>query len=182
MLPEGYVIRPLTIDDAAEIATAYRRNRDHLAATEPDRAESFYTEARQREAMPGLFADVERGVHYAYVLVHEGRIVGRATLANVVRGPGQFATVGYWIDQDHLGRGLAKAATAYLADEALRVGLHRLEAGTLLDNLASQAVLRACGFTEYGVAEKLLFIRGEWRDHVLFQRVLHDDPPGNPTP
>ena len=27
---------------------------------------------------------------------------------------------------------------------------------------------------------KGLFIAGEWRDHVLFQRILHDDPPGNP--
>jgi ribosomal-protein-alanine N-acetyltransferase len=37
-------------------------------------------------------------------------------------------------------------------------------------------VLGRCGFEAYGMAPKFLFIDGEWRDHRLFQRILHDDP------
>jgi ribosomal-protein-alanine N-acetyltransferase len=52
--------------------------------------------------------------------------------------------------------------------------LHRLEAGTLLDNLASQRVLENNRFTRIGVARKHLLLGGEWRDHVLFERLADD--------
>jgi len=54
--------------------------------------------------------------------------------------------------------------------------LHRVEAGTLLHNTASQRVLERCGFEYYGTAPRYLFIRGAWRDHRLYQRILHDKP------
>ncbi len=59
---------------------------------------------------------------------------------------------------------------------ALGLGLHRLEAGTMVENVASQRVLEACGYEQYGLAPKLLFLNGAWRDHVLFQKLLHDRP------
>ena len=49
--------------------------------------------------------------------------------------------------------------------------LHRLEAGTLVDNFASQRVLEKNGFERIGLARNYLLIAGEWRDHVLFERV-----------
>jgi ribosomal-protein-alanine N-acetyltransferase len=51
------------------------------------------------------------------------------------------------------------------------LGLHRLEAGTLLHNTASQRVLERNGFTRFGLAPKYLSIAGRWQDHVLFQRI-----------
>lgn len=57
------------------------------------------------------------------------------------------------------------------------IGLHRVEAGTLLDNAASQRVLAKAGFTPYGIAPRYLHVNGAWRDHRLFQRLLHDAPP-----
>jgi [ribosomal protein S5]-alanine N-acetyltransferase len=109
-------------------------------------------------------------------------VVGQVSIDNVVRGVLQSATIGYWLDHEHVGRGLATAMVAHVVEHARELGLHRLEAGTLVHNTASQAVLRRSGFTEYGTAERFLFIRGAWQDHVLFQRILHDDPPGNPVP
>jgi ribosomal-protein-alanine N-acetyltransferase len=60
--------------------------------------------------------------------------------------------------------------------------LHRLEAATLLDNHASQAVLRRTGFTLIGRAPGYLRIAGRWRDHLLFQRLADDAPPEIPHP
>jgi len=51
------------------------------------------------------------------------------------------------------------------------LGLHRLEAGTLPDNFASQRVLEKNGFERFGYAHRLLLVQDEWRDHVLFERV-----------
>jgi len=176
-VPEGYEIGALALEDAAALAAAYRRNREHLAATDPERPEEFYTEAGQAGDVAGQVAAAEQGRAYTWVVRRGAEIVGRALLTNIVRGPLQTGTVGYWIDHEHLGKGLAKACVEHVAIEARRLGLHRLEAGTLVDNAASQAVLRGSGFSRYGLAERFLFVRGEWRDHVLFQRILHDDPP-----
>ena len=70
------------------------------------------------------------------------------------------------------GRGLATTAVHEMVHRAFDdLGFHRLEAGTLVDNERSQRVLERNGFQRYGLAPKLLFIDGEWRDHVLFQRI-----------
>jgi ribosomal-protein-alanine N-acetyltransferase len=88
----------------------------------------------------------------------------------------QGGTLGYWVDKDHLRRGLAKASVEFLEQQALALGLHRLEAGTMVENVPSQRVLTSLGYEQYGLAPKLLFLGGAWRDHVLFQKVLHDRP------
>ena len=55
------------------------------------------------------------------------------------------------------------------------LGLHRVEASTLLHNVASQRVLARNGFEQYGTAPRYLQIAGRWQDHLLFAR-LKDDP------
>ena len=97
--------------------------------------------------------------------------VGFVGLSNMVRGPLQSAIVSYWVDEAHNGRGHCTRAVADVVDIAFgELGLHRLEAGTLVDNLASQRVLEKNRFERFGLARRYLFIAGDWRDHVLFQR------------
>ncbi|HEY0951916.1 GNAT family protein [Nocardioides sp.] len=180
MLAEGYEIRPLDESDAAALAAAYEHNREHLAPWDPDRPARFYTEAGQAEEIARALELREGDQAYVYLLWRGGTVAGRIALNNIARSVLQSGTVGYWVAHDHTRRGLATAMVEHVAIEARGLGLHRLEAGTRTHNEASQAVLRKAGFEQYGVAERFLFIGGEWTDHVLFQRILHDDPPGNP--
>ncbi len=46
----------------------------------------------------------------------------------------------------------------------------------MVENVASQRVLLSCGYEQFGLAPKLLFLNGAWRDHVLYQKLLHDRP------
>ena len=177
MLPEGYAFRPLRLEDAELLATAYLGNRDHLAPWDPDRPREFYTIAGQASHIAERLALEQQGLFVNHVLIGpDGSIVGRANIQNIVRGTMQGGTLGYWVDRNHLRRGLARAAVELLEEEALGLGLHRLEAGTMVDNVPSQRVLEACGYEQYGLAPKLLYLNGAWRDHVLFQKLLHDRP------
>jgi ribosomal-protein-alanine N-acetyltransferase len=176
-LPQGYSFRPLAIDDAAALAAAYERNRDHLAPWDPVRFPIFYTDDAQRQDTEQRLAMQERGLFALWVIVGpDGDLVGRANIQNIVRGTMQGGTLGYWVDRDHLRRGLARAAVDFLGEQALELGLHRLEAGTMVENVASRRVLEACGYEQFGLAPKLLFLNGAWRDHVLYQKLLHDRP------
>jgi ribosomal-protein-alanine N-acetyltransferase len=177
VLPDGYSFRPLTLEDAAALATAYLRNRDHLAPWDPERPRQFYSGAGQQAHIAERLALEEKGLFVNHLLIGpDGDIVGRANIQNIVRGTMQGGTLGYWVDRDHLRRGLARASVEFLEEQALELGLHRLEAGTMVENVASQRVLEACGYEQYGLAPKLLYLNGAWRDHVLFQKLLHDRP------
>lgn len=181
VIPEEYAVQELTVDHAPALAKAHERNREHLAPWDPVRPAAFFTPTGQTADVVARLDVVRQGLGVSWVLTHGDEIVGRFNLNNIVRGVLQSCSVGYWIDQDHLGRGLATGCVGYAVEHATLIELHRLEAGTLLHNVASQGVLRRSGFTAYGVAPEFLFINGAWQDHVLFQRILHDRPAGNPV-
>jgi [ribosomal protein S5]-alanine N-acetyltransferase len=161
------VIRPLTTDDAGELAALLAANRRFLAPYEPERPDEFFTPAGQRERLAVAPDDSWR-----FAILDGDAIAGTIALTNVVRGPLQSGNVGYWVAEDRNGRGLARAAVGELLLFAFgEAGLHRVDAGALVDNVRSQRVLERNGFERIGVARRYLLIAGEWRDHVLFQRV-----------
>lgn len=173
------LLRPVTVDDAAAFAEAQRRNREHLRPWEPRRSEAWFTQAEQAARLREQLERVRTGQVYPWVLLRGDRIVGGVNLNTVVPGPFRSASMGYWVDFEEAGRGLATAAVAavcQLADEQLR--LHRIEASTLTNNAASQRVLAKCGFEQIGAARDYLHIDGAWRDCLLFQIILNDRPPG----
>ncbi|WP_330452413.1 MULTISPECIES: GNAT family protein [unclassified Streptomyces] len=177
-LGAGIRLRPTVPADAASLAASLTRSRTYMRPWEPERPDSFYTEQGQRERLAALLADREAGRVMPWVLADaEDRVVGGFNLNAIVLGPLRSAVLGYWVDVELAGRGLATAAVRTICDLARsELRLHRIEAGTVLHNAASQRVLAKCGFEEYGVAPRYLHIDGEWRDHRLFQRILHDGP------
>jgi ribosomal-protein-alanine N-acetyltransferase len=172
-LPGGVALRPLALDDAAALAQAYRDNREHLAPWDPARPLEFFTEAHQGVEIERMLMDRDAGATIPFVLVDGDRVVGRVNLSGIIRGVFQSANLGYWIDAGYAGSGIMSRAVGevlQIAQDAEK--LHRVQAGTLLHNQASQAVLRHNGFTEIGVAPNYLRIAGRWQDHRLFQRIL----------
>ncbi|HYZ81363.1 MAG TPA: GNAT family protein, partial [Solirubrobacteraceae bacterium] len=83
----------------------------------------------------------------------------------------QSANVGYWVAEAHNGQGVATRALGLVCERAFtEIGLHRIEAGTLPDNYASQRVIEKNGFVRIGLAPRYLQIAGVWSDHILFQK------------
>ncbi|MGY1621452.1 GNAT family N-acetyltransferase [Geodermatophilus sp. SYSU D00965] len=170
-------VRTLTEDDVPALTGLLGANRVFLAPTSPDRPDEYFTEDFQRHEVARLLEQHAQGTAIPGVVLLDGELVGRVTVSNVVRGPLQSGNLGYWVAEEAGGRGVATAAAAAMVGIAFgEAGLHRLEAGTLVDNLASQRVLERNGFERIGLARRYLRIAGEWRDHVLFQRLA--DGPG----
>ncbi|MEV4343326.1 GNAT family N-acetyltransferase [Actinoplanes sp. NPDC049596] len=156
--------------DAAEVAALLRENRDFLEPWEPVRPPEFFTDDGQRRLIRETLRQYEAGVTLPHVIVDEGRIVGRIMLTAIARGPFESCHLGYWVAAAANGRGVASAAVGRVAGLAFgELGLHRIEAGTLVHNAASQKVLERNGFRRFGLAPRYLRIAGEWQDHVLFQ-------------
>jgi ribosomal-protein-alanine N-acetyltransferase len=173
-LTDHVQVRVLRLSDAARMTEAYQLNRDHLAPWEPERTDEFFTADAQSKVIAAKRVLYAAGSEVPLVLMKEDRVVGALTLTGIVRGPFLSANLGYWVDKEFTGRGIGSAAVAFAVDFARReLGLHRLQAATLLHNAASQNVLKRAGFAEIGQAPSYLKIAGSWQDHVLFQRIVH---------
>ena len=172
-LSEGILLRPVRKSDAVPLAAAFQANRSHLAPWEPVRPESFYSVEGQREVIGRRLAELHAGTAVPLVLAGDAGIVGLLNLSSIVRGAFQNAHLGYWISDSFQGRGLMTAAVAAATQLAkVNLGLHRLEAATLVHNTASQRVLEKNGFEAYGTARAYLRIAGEWQDHRMYQLIL----------
>ncbi|KFF60884.1 acetyltransferase [Cryobacterium sp. MLB-32] len=174
-LSHGVVFRVLRRDDAERLAATYIKNRTHLAPWDPERPDDFFTTAWHEGETAQQLAALSSGAAVPMVLATPTAIVGRVTLSGITHGAFESASLGYWIDADVTGLGLMSAAVTRIVEIARAgVGLHRLQAGTLLHNYASQRVLQKAGFDYFGTAPRYLRIAGEWQDHKLFQKILHD--------
>jgi [ribosomal protein S5]-alanine N-acetyltransferase len=162
--------RLVTFDDVPVLAELVAANREFLAPWDPVRDEGYYTVAGQREVVGDALLRHSQGSMLPHViLAQSGRVAGRITLHNIVRGSFQSCGLGYWLNAADNGRGLATAAVLDIIKVAFcDLGLHRVQAGTLLHNVRSQRVLERAGFTRFGVAPAYLKIAGRWQDHVCF--------------
>ena len=163
--------RLLHPDDAPVLARMEQDDRDFFAPWGPAREEAWFTEDGQREEIRARLEQHRLGLCVPHVVLSDaGEVIGRISLNTVVRGAFQSASLGYWVRSSANGRGHATAAAAAMLRLAFgELALHRVEAGTLPHNAASQRVLARNGFTRFGLAPQYLKIAGRWQDHVLFQ-------------
>ncbi|RNL75460.1 N-acetyltransferase [Nocardioides marmorisolisilvae] len=160
------------MSDVPELTDLMQANREFLEPWEPVRPPEYFTEPAVRAVTAGLVDARNAGLTMPFVIDDDGSIAGRTTLNNIVRGPFQSASIGYWVDGARGGRGIASEACRLIVEYAFgEFGLHRVEAGTLVDNLRSQKVLANNGFEQFGMAPRYLQIAGQWQDHLLFQRI-----------
>ncbi|GAA2072400.1 GNAT family protein [Aeromicrobium tamlense] len=170
------VTRLVATTDADALAGVLRRNREAWAGLEPRRPEVYFTTKGQRAIIQDALRRYEEGVSFPRVILGpDDSVVGRINLNEIVRGPSMKGVLGYYVDEAHQGRGLASTAVDEIVQLAfVRLGLHRIEAGTRVDNVSSQRVLEKNGFTRFGVARDYLRLAGTWHDHVLYERIAGD--------
>jgi [ribosomal protein S5]-alanine N-acetyltransferase len=164
------VIRPAAPADAQAILELRLANRSRLAPFEPDAP----ADPESRYRLDGVERWVAAG-DGRYVIVDAGTLAGTVGLFDIEGPPIASAILGYWVDAAREGRGLATRAVAEVLAVAFgELGLHRVEAGTRVDNVGSQRVLQRNGFTCVGLLRRHLLIQGEWVDHLLWERLADD--------
>lgn len=129
-------------------------------------------QARTSAALPFVITGLQRP---------EGKpqLIGQLTVSTIVWGSAMSATVGYWVDQQCAGRGVAPTAVAMATDHCISaLGLHRIEVNIRPENTASLRVVQKLGFRDEGVRLNYLHINGQWADHRSFALTAEEIPPG----
>lgn len=110
----------------------------------------------------------ERDDHRGFAICRRDgdAIVGIINVNNIVMGSFRSASLGYYAAKAHAGNGYMREGLTQVRAHLFRdLGLHRLEANIQPGNVASIALVRACGFVFEGLSRRFLFIGGAWRDH-----------------
>jgi ribosomal-protein-alanine N-acetyltransferase len=147
------------------------RNRDHFRPYEPRRPPAYFTLSGQRDQIAAAQRQARLGERFEFGIWENGsgELVGRISLGGISRGALQNAYLGYGVDIDHGGRGIATKAVKLAVGVAFEeLGLHRVQAAVVPENVASARVLEKAGFREEGLARRYLFLDGQWKDHRMF--------------
>lgn len=153
-------IRPVHASDAPAFVAAALASRKlhHPWVTAPTTPEAF-------EAYLARFVAPH---HYGFAVVRAdtGVLTGAIHLTNIVYGAFRSGYLGYYAFAPHQGQGFMAQGLRQVVRHAFQVlKLHRVEANIQPSNLASLALMRACGFAQEGYSPRYLKINGRWRDH-----------------
>jgi [ribosomal protein S5]-alanine N-acetyltransferase len=158
--------------DWLRVRALNRRWLQEWEATAPDRGGQTVTFAA---LVRHYNSEARAGRMLPFAIRFDGRLVGQMVVFGIAWGSLLSASVGYWVDEDVAGRGVAPTALALASDHALgTLGLHRLEVNIRPENANSLAVVRKLGFRDEGVRAAYLHINGAWRDHRTFALTAED--------
>ena len=171
-------LRPPQMRDWRDWAELRALSREFLAPWEPTWPSDALTRSAFRRRIRRQLRDGQDDIGYAFFLFRrdDDALLGGMTLGNVQRGAAQSCSVGYWIGRPHARRGHMSEALGGLLGHCFGpLGLHRVEAACMPNNVASQKLLEKTGFQCEGHARAYLRIAGEWRDHLLYATIAPRD-------
>ncbi|MEL6196338.1 MAG: GNAT family protein [Pseudomonadota bacterium] len=174
---ERLVLRPPEMGDFEGWSTLRRESRSFLQPWEPSWSPDHLGYRAFRNRVLWAERAVRQGEAVPLFLIEResGALVGGLTLSNIRREPADAGTLGYWTGRDFARQGYMREALSALTEHAFsQMGLSRLEAACLPDNVASRGLLERCGFKYEGVAQAYLQIDGRWRNHVLYAALRPD--------
>ncbi len=168
---ERVVIRTPERRDMDQWIAARTRNRSYLQPYEPKWPDDALTPAAFNRRLGRQQRDIRTGHACPFLIIRLDnlQLIGAINLNNIVRGAAQYASMGYWLDEQSQGQGyMTEAAMLALGHAFGPLKLHRINAGCVPHNGRSKSLLTRLGFEEEGYAKRYLQINGEWQDHILF--------------
>lgn len=171
----GLAIRPVAAADAPALLRFELAHRAYFERWVNARDPRYYSEQGVAAAIAAAEAAWAADQAFQYLVVEDGRLVGRVNLTAVRRVHYHCADLGYRIGEQDGGRGIASRAVALCLDEAFGThGLGRIEAVARPENKGSVRVLERNGFRQFGRSRRSFELGGQWFDRLLFER--HRDP------
>ncbi len=168
----GPHLRLLTEADAEELFALIDANRDHLGRWLP------WAGAQTLEDTL-VFIRKTRGQltqnnGFQVAIVCAGSIVGVVGYHSV-DWSSRLTSIGYWLGEEHQGRGMMTEAVGTLADHALSDWeLNRVEIRAAVENHQSRAIPERLGFREEGTLRAAEKVGDRFLDNVVYSMLAGD--------
>ena len=109
---------------------------------------------------------------YVYLDKNTRKLVGAGGI-HTVSYLHHFAEYGYYLGKDKVGHGYITEVVRLLEKELFQRGIHRLIITCDVNNKASAAVAKRCGFELEGTMREARYAYGTYRDELLFAKLNH---------
>lgn len=127
-----------------------------------DDTEVFVTAAR---------AERRLGTAWHFAVIEGETLIGTCSFNRIVEAH-RWASLGYWLHQQHVGRGVMTRCVAALVDIGFtELDLHRLEIHCARGNQRSRAIAERLGFEVEGCLRECEWVNGEPLDHMVYSRL-----------
>jgi ribosomal-protein-alanine N-acetyltransferase len=177
LLGERTYLRPPARGDYKQWIEVREQSRGFLEPWEPSWGEDALERVVFRDRVARILQEWRLDLGYGFHIFRrlDDKLIGGVNLNNVRRGVAQAANLGYWMGEIYAHQGYMTDAIRVLLPHALQgLGLHRIDAACIPENMPSRHLLAKFGFREIGEAKGYLKINGEWRDHLLTSALLED--------
>lgn len=157
--------------DAESLLHLDLRNAELFQKYSPTFDDDFYTLDSKRKDISNSIKEREEDKKYCFgiYLKDNGKLIGEVALYHIFRGSLQRCLIGYSLDKQYNGRGYTTQAVSLAVEFAFNeLKLHRVDAGTMLNNIGSMRILEKVGFYREGIEQKGVKINGQWEDHQIF--------------
>ncbi|MEW6436311.1 MAG: GNAT family protein [Pseudomonadota bacterium] len=153
---------PTPEDAAGRLALGQSPEIIRMYGVDPD-AVSPLTETGAR-----LWADSLAKHPYAWIIEHEGELLGEIRLDALDKLDRRARLAIGFFDAAKLGIGLGREAICVVVKHAFHeLGLHRIGLRVLAYNTRAIRCYSACGFVEEGREREAAFVAGQWHDDVM---------------
>ena len=173
-------LRPPRIEDFKAWSALREESREFLQPWEPRWPNDHLSRSafKRRVRWATGEANAERAFALLLFSRDDNTLIGGITVSNIRRGPSRSASLGYWVGEAHARQGYMREAVERVAEFGFQtLGLVRLEAACLENNMASRALLERCAFQAEGIVRGYLEVNGTVRDHLLYARLAQDRQP-----
>jgi phosphinothricin acetyltransferase len=162
------VARDASPDDADRIAQIYNEGIE-------DRVGTFETRLRTAADVRAWFD----GRHPIVVVERGDEIIAFASTSSYrardcYAGIAEFSV---YVARNARGLGAGSIAMRALIEAATGAGLWKLVSRIFIENTASRRLMASVGFREVGIYEKHGQLDGRWRDVVIVERLIPENPP-----
>lgn len=154
-------------EDAEEFLALIDGNREHLRTF----MQWVDDVNRIEDELAFLGARVEEydaGKGMSFAVVKQGRIVG-AIGTVMMDGVNDVVEIGYFVAEEHEGKGLmTRAVGAFIDHLLLEEGMNRVCARIMTENGRSRALVERLGLTLEGIHREEYKLRGKYKDMLVY--------------
>ncbi len=169
---ERLILRFLDESDIPGLIDYYQRNRNFLKPWVPKFGDEFFTKEFQLRRLEYEKELRDSGAEYRYRIFKKDdpqKNIGNVAVSQIIRGVLQSAFLGYSIDENENGKGIATEAISKVIELSFNeLKLHRLEANIIPTNEASIRVVEKLNFIKEGYSKNYCKINDKWQDHLRF--------------
>lgn len=176
----SFSLRELTIDDAEELYELISVNRSYLSPWMPWAAKQTFEDTVQFLDQGRQQAANGEGAQLA---VLDGAAIAGVIGFHQIDRDKRSVGIGYWIDEQHQGRGIATKAVWAACDYAFSTwDLNRIEIRAALANTPSQKLAKRLSFTREGTLREAEIVNEVRLDCALYSVLAAEWPPASPAP